>query len=90
MNRTGHGGRKGLVSAVVTASRSRKGLAGQMGAVCTAQGALSGPRQSYLWGAPMGGTVARMWEGRREVLHSAGGGGNWKTDFKSQSQLGAG
>lgn len=34
--------------------------------------------------------MARMWEGRKEVLHSAGGGGDWKTDFKSQSQLEAG
>lgn len=34
--------------------------------------------------------MARMWEGRREVLWSAGGGSSWKTDFKSESQLGAG
>lgn len=64
---------------------------GQMGVVCTAQGALSRPGgRAYLWGAPGGGAVARMWEGRREALPNAGGGGGWKTDFKSQSQLGAG
>ena len=64
---------------------------GQMGVVCTAQRALSRPGgRMYLWGAPGGGAVARMWEGRMEALPNAGGGGGWKTYFKSQSQLGAG
>ena len=60
---------------------------GRMGVVSAAQGALSRPGgRAYLWGAPGGGAVARMWEGRREALPNAGGGGGWKTDFKSQSQ----
>jgi hypothetical protein len=38
--------------------------------------------KTYLWGALVGGAVARMWEGRREVLCSAGGRGWLENRFQ--------